>query len=279
MRLTRLGGVILAVSFAGFGVLILISGDLELLWKLFPAWGPWREPIAYASGLMLLAGGLGMLLPRTARLATLVVTVNALLWLLVLGLPRVVAHPTTELMWLNFGQNLMLVTGGWTLLGSFAERGGSPLMRSATGARGLRLALILYALALPMVGLSHFVYPKAAAAAVPAWLPYHLGFAYLTGAAHIAAGLGILFGVLRRLAATAEAVMISIFLLLVSVPGIVAKPATRDSWVEFLITAMAAGAAWVIAGSLQGAAWGLARQSAPRAEPMAKRPGAARDGT
>jgi uncharacterized membrane protein len=133
-------------------------------------------------------------------------------------------------------------------------------MRSATDARGLRLALVLYAIALPMVGLSHFVYAKAAASAVPAWLPYHMGFAYLTGAGHIAAGLGILFGVLPRLAATAEAVMISIFMLLVSVPGIVASPATRLPWTEFFITATVAGAAWAIAGSLQGAAWGLARQ-------------------
>jgi uncharacterized membrane protein len=266
MRATRLGEVIFAVSFAGFGVLSLISGDFELLWKLFPAWIPWREAIADASGLMLLAGGLGMLLPRTARLATLVITVNVLLWLLLLGFPRVVAHPANELMWLNFGQNLMLVTGGWTLLGSFAGQGGGPVVRSATNARGLRLALVLYAIALPMVGLSHFVYVKLAEAAVPTWLPYHTGFAYLTGAAHIAAGLGILFGVLPRLAATAEAAMISIFTLLVWIPAIVASPATREPWMEFFITVTCAGAAWAIAGSLQGAAWGLARQSAPRAE-------------
>jgi uncharacterized membrane protein len=266
VRVTRLGEVIFAVSFAGFGVLSLISGAFELLWKLFPALGPGREAIAYASGLMLLAGGVGMLLPRTARLGTLVITVNVLLSLLLLGLPRVVAHPTNELMWLNFGQNLMLVTGGWTLLGSFAGQGGSPVVRSATNARGLSLALVLYAIALPLIGLSHFVYVKAAVSAVPAWLPYRTAFAYLTGAGHIAAGLGILFGIVPRLAATAEAMMISIFLLLVWVPSIVASPATREPWMEFFITATCAGAAWAIAGSLQGAAWGLARQSAPRTE-------------
>jgi uncharacterized membrane protein len=254
MRLTKLGMVIFAVSAAGFGVLCLVSGDSELLWRLFPAWAPWRGAIAYATGLMLLAGGLGMLLPRTERLATLVVTVNASLWLLLLGLPRAVAQPTNELLWLGFGQNLMLVTGGWTLLGSLAGPRGSPVVSSATSARGLRLALVLYAIALPMVGLSHFVYLREAVAAVPAWLPFRVGFAFLTGAAHIAAGLGILFGVLRRQAATAEAMMLSIFALLVSVPGIVARPAARDSWNAFFITAMAAGAAWIIAGSLQGAA-------------------------
>lgn len=249
MRLTRLGQVIFAVSLAGFGVLCLVSGDFELLWKLFPAWAPWGKPVAYASGLTLIAGGFGMLVPRTARVATLLVTANVSLQLLVLGVPRVAAHPTIELLWLNFGQNLMLVTGGWTLLA-----------RSDVDSWGLRLARTLYAIALPMVGLSHFVYVKAAVAAVPAWLPFRTGFAYLAGAGHIAAGLGILFGVLPRLAATAEAAMISIFLLLVSVPGVVASPATREPWLEFFITATCAGAAWAIAGSLEGAAWGLARR-------------------
>lgn len=255
MRLTRLGQVILAVGFAGFGALCLVSGDFELLWKLFRAWAPWGKAVAYASGLMLLTGGLGMLVPRAARLATFVVTANVSLQLLLLGVPRVAAHPAIEVLWLNFGQNLMLVTGGWTLLAS-----------SDADTRGLRLARALYAIALPMVGLSHFVYVKAAVAAVPAWLPYRTGFAYLAGAGHIAAGLGILFGVLPRLAATAEAAMISLFLLLVSVPGVVASRATREPWLEFFITATCVGAAWVIAGSLQGDAWVPARRKPSRAE-------------
>ena len=105
---------------------------------------------------------------------------------------------------------------------------------------------------------------------VPAWLPYHTGFAYLTGAGHIAAGLGILFGVLPRLAATAEAMMISIFTFLVWVPRIVASPAPRLPLTELCISAAIAGAAWAIAGSLQGAAnrWRLRSFRTPaRGEP------------
>jgi uncharacterized membrane protein len=45
-------------------------------------------------------------------------------------------------------------------------------------------------LALIPLGLSHFVYVKLTAPLVPGWLPYHTGWAYLTGAAHLAAALG-----------------------------------------------------------------------------------------
>ena len=269
MRMTRMGAVIFAAGIAGFGVLCLVTGDSELFWKLFPGWVSGRGPVAGVTGVLLLAGGLGMLVPRTARFGTLVVTAVALLWLLALGVPRALAHPTNELVWLNFGQNLILVAGGWTLLGSLPGRGGIGV-RSGIVPSAPRLALILYAVALPMVGLSHFVYVKAAVAAVPRWLPYRPGFAYLAGTGHIAAGLGILFGVLPRLAATAEAAMLTLFAVLVSIPGIAASPAVRDSWTALFITTTDAGAAWIIAGALQGLAWGLAQKRAARSESPAQ---------
>lgn len=255
-----------AAGLAGLGVVSLLSRDFEVFWKLLPALLPWHEAIACASGIVLLAGGLGILLPWTARGATLVSTLYVLLWLLLLGVRTVVRHPGNEIAWLSFGQNLMLVIGGWTLLGSFAGRGGRGGVGSVTDARGRRVALVLYALALPPVGLSHFVYLRLTAPLVPAWLPFHTGFAYLTGAGHIAAGLGILFGVLPRLAATAEATMISIFTVFVWVPAILAAPASREPWLEFFLSAALAGAAWVIAGSLRELPWGLARRRAPIAQ-------------
>src|SRR5260370_38916860 len=113
MRVTRVGHWVFGVSFAGLGVLSLLSGDFALVWQPVPAWVPGRTYIAYASGLMLFAAGLGMLVERTARIATFVMTVNLLLWLLLLRLPRVAMHPTSELMWLGFGETLVLVVGGW----------------------------------------------------------------------------------------------------------------------------------------------------------------------
>jgi len=262
MRVTRLGQVIFAAGLAGLGVVSFVFRNFELFWALPPALLAWNAAFARASGVVLIAAGLGMLPPRTARLATLVATLYVFLWLLLLGVRAVVRHPGIEVGWLSFGQNLMLVTGGWTLLGSFPERG-SDRPAGSIEPRSRRAALVLYGLALPPVGLSHFVYLNLTAPLVPAWLPFHTGFAYLTGAGHIAAGLGILFGVLPRLAATAEATMITIFTVFVWVPAIAAAPATREPWLEFFLSAAIAGAAWIIAGSLQDAPWGFARRIAP----------------
>jgi uncharacterized membrane protein len=266
MRLTRMGGAIFGAGTVGLGLVSLLFRNFEVFWKLPPALVPWSPAIACASGIILLTGGLAMLVPPTARLGTIVITLDVLLWLLLLGVRTVARHPGNEIAWLSFGQNLMLVTGGWTLLASFGEQNG-PLARSLTRPRDLRVALVLYALALPPVGLSHFVYLKLTAPLVPNWLPFHTGFAYLTGAGHIAAGLGILFGVLPRLAATAEATMVSIFTVLVWVPAIAAGPGTREPWLEFFLSAAIAGAAWIIAGSLRDAAWGLPKRTSPPSSP------------
>jgi hypothetical protein len=56
--------------------------------------------------------------------------------------------------------------------------------------------------------------------------------------------------------------MISIFTFVVWIPAIAAAPGTRDPWLEFFLSAAIAGAAWVIAGSLQRAE----RVSLPRRE-------------
>src|SRR5258707_687947 len=64
------------------------------------------------------------------------------------------------------------------------------------GESGVRLARRLYAVGLPLVALAHFLNVHGATVYVPAWLPMRIGWVYLTGAGHVAAGLAILFGVL-----------------------------------------------------------------------------------
>jgi len=86
---------------------------------------------------------------------------------------------------------------------------------------------------------------------VPAWLPAHLALAHLTGAGHIAAGVGILFGILPGLAATLEALMISAFILLLHIPGVIAAPGSRLQWTMLFVASTLAGAAWAVAGSMR----------------------------
>jgi uncharacterized membrane protein YphA (DoxX/SURF4 family) len=124
----------------------------------------------------------------------------------------------------------------------------------------------LFGVSCLVLGLSHFVYGDGTAAMVPAWLPDHVFFAYLTGAGHFAAGVAILLGVVPRLAATLEASMISLFVLLVHAPGVASAPGSRLQWTMLFVASALAGGSWVVAASLRASPWGWAGRSTSRAQ-------------
>src|SRR5258705_10102337 len=245
----KLDRVCFALGLIGLGVLSLVYGDFALQWQPVPDWLPARAYLAYASGAVMIACGAGLLSGRTATLASGVLLAYSLLWLVVLKLPHVVMAPLVEVNWLGFGEIAVIVAGAWVLFATDRGRRESSRFELATGAKGTRIARLLFALALIPIGLSHFVYAPQTTAFVPAWLPFRAGWAYLTGAAHIAAGLGVLFGVLPRLAALLEAAMIGVFTALVWVPLVVKAP-SQLNWTGLLISWTIGAAAWVVAGSM-----------------------------
>jgi uncharacterized membrane protein len=245
MRVLSVGHLLFAGSLAALGLLSLISGDFASVWQPVPAWVPFHEPLARLSGLLLLAGGTGAFFKRTATASVLLLTINMALWVLLLQLPRVIARPEVEAMWLGFAETLVMVAGGWILTATLAigeTKGRARLLEPAVAA-----ALTSFALALPVIGLSHFVYLDATAALVPSWLPHPQILALLTGTAHMVAGFSLFMRALPRAIATLEALMMSTFTLVVWLPRVIAEPASRAQWTAFLVSATLSGAAWAVA--------------------------------
>lgn len=233
------GQWLFALSVAGLGILSLLSGDFALNWQPVPARLPLRTAIAYFSGAVLLIFGLGLLVRPVARLSAIVLTADFLIWLLLLRLPRLTSlWDAGE--WLGAGETAVLVCGAWALL--WTVQGG------VSDAAGQRFVRFLFAVALPLIGLSHFVYADVTAGMVPAYLPAHLGFAYFTGAAHIAAGAAVLFAVLPRLAATLEGIMMGLFALMVWLPRVIAAPMNRFEWTAMLVSLAYGAASLIVAG-------------------------------
>jgi uncharacterized membrane protein len=238
-----------AVGMIGLGILALVYGDFALVWQPVAPWIPGRTFLAYASGVLMLMGGVGLLFGATVVWSTRILFPYLIIWAL-LKVPALFAAPQMEAVWLGFGELTVLLAGGWVLFARLAKlRERSPLA-FATGENGIRLARMLFAVSLLPIGLSHIVYVKQTAELVPAWLPYRVGWAYLTGAGQMASGLGVLFSVFPQVAAWAEAGMLSLFTLLVWVPAILAAPTTRLPWTAFFISWAIGSAAWVVAQNI-----------------------------
>jgi len=71
-------------------------------------------------------------------------------------------------------------------------------------AGGLMAGRVFFGISMLGFGALHFLYIPYVAFVIPNWIPAHVAFAYATGVAHVAAGLGILTGVIARVAAHAQ---------------------------------------------------------------------------
>jgi uncharacterized membrane protein len=247
----RLDRVLFALGLIGLGVLSLVYRDFALQWQPVPASVPARDILAYLSGAVMIAAAAALLARRTARFASAVLLIYLLLWVVLLKLPSVLTAPQLEFNWLGLGEIAMVLAAGLVIFAEEHAQIASSKLKFATGERGMRIARFIFGLALIPVGLSHFVYAPQTIGFVPTWLPFRPAFAYLGGAGHIAAGLGVLFGVVPRLAALLEAAMIGIFTALVWVPLVIKTPTSQLQWTGFFISWTIAAAAWVVAGSLR----------------------------
>jgi uncharacterized membrane protein YphA (DoxX/SURF4 family) len=250
-RNQKVARMLFALGMMSVGILVLVYGYGVLLFAPPPpAWIPWLKGVGYASVVIMVGTGAGLLFDRTARVSIRILLPFLLLWTLS-RVPVAILDPGREISWFAIGEIGVLAAGALVLFTWLAELEGGSTLQLAVSKYGLTVARILFALSLPTYGLAHFFeFAARTVSLVPAWLPYRTAWADFTGAAQIAAGLGVLFSIYPRLAAAGEAAMLSVFTLLVWVPAVITKPGVPGNWVEFLFTFALAGASWVVAESI-----------------------------
>lgn len=251
MRKIGLSEALFGLSLAGLAVLSVLYGNFGPL--IDPL--PWPTIWTTALGAILVVASAGLFFTQTIAASTMIVAGYAVAWAMV-RIPPIVHAPLSVGSWYGFSEAISLLAGVGTIYALHRRRAGATALPRLAGDGALHAGRILFGGACLVYGLAHFAYADYSLPFVPTWFPARLPLVYVTGACHTAAGIGLIVGVLPRLAAALEAVMILLFGVLVWLPSFLPTPAPKwagslqNQWSETILTFLLAAVAWMITDSL-----------------------------
>lgn len=234
-------------SRAAFAIVMIAVGLWGFVHSGFVAiWAPGiqqtglRGPAAFVCSAISTFAGAGLLWSRSAYSASRILLAWLVVWLVWCKGIALIHAPAAPASWESAGETAVIIAATWTLASDldWSEATG-PVARS--GPR------ILYGLALIAFGVAHFGYPGLTASLVPAWLPWHLAWVYLTGTTYVAAGTALVTNRFARPAAILSALQMALFGALVWVPKIADGARDADTLNEAAISFALAVSGWVIA--------------------------------
>ena len=241
-----------------YGLGTALTGILDIAWGAFEASHqpiqslgknlPAQHTLAYVTGVWLVAAGLAVLWPRSARIGAAASGIAYLIFA-ALWLPRYYAGihmfgwRIAVLAGVSFGlaQQLMLVAPAAIVYASAASPDSLLQKRAGIAARWM--------LGLPPVifGLFHLTAIRVFAGIVPQWMRFGNFWAVLTGIAFILAGSAICLGIMDVLAARLLALMLLLFVGLVEIPPIFTRLHDQGTWGAAVYNLAAIGACLIFA--------------------------------
>lgn len=220
------------------GAVGIFFHDFAMQWQPVPAGVPWRVPLAYLSGAILVIGGAAIITRRSERGGALLLAAFYGLWVVALHLPNAVAGFKHIGAWNGPAEFTLMTMGGVALIAN-----GAGAMKGTL----LRIARMLAGLSAIVFGFAHFNYIDFTASMVPAWIPPNQVFwAWATGVGHLAAGLALVSGIQARLAGALLAAMMASFVILLHIPRVIAAPGQHVEWIMLGVSLGLAGAAWLV---------------------------------
>ena len=194
-----------------------------------------------------LAGGIALLIPRTARAGALTLTVVYSIFTLI-WVPKSLGNLGNYDPIGNVFEEFSLVAAGLVLCAIFSPAGSSM-------ARRRPFFVLLFGICPISFGIAHIIDMPGLLNWIPGWLPpSRMFWAYATTLGFFGSAVAILTGIMAPLAARLLTAEIVIFELLVWVPKLFAGPSNHFNWGGNAISIAIAGSAWVVSDSICAAA-------------------------
>jgi hypothetical protein len=232
-----------------FGASAVLFGVIALVWHDADTWQNlqhiWSLPFGTITGGCLMAaqiaGGMGVLYPRIARLASVVLCIVYVCFSLACVPDIIAASNIYERYGGSFFLFFSLLCGAIALYAATQTDGARARVFGRLARRGFGVCAISFTLGQALL-------LRETAHLVPKWIPPNQMFwAILTTIAFALAAIAILTNRGARLATCLMTLMLAVFGVLVWVPHLIAHPQAHFNWSECALTFLVTGAAWMVA--------------------------------
>jgi hypothetical protein len=158
-------------------------------------------------------------------------------------------HPTILAMFLAFSRtatSMCIAAILFFLIALWAAK--TDIARASGLDKVVALSNLCFAIPLAVFGAEHLAAAKFIMLIVPAFVPWHLFWAYFVGFALLAASLSIATRIQVRWSGLLFGIMMFLFVAMMDIPGALATPKDRFSWTLLLRELAFGGGGWILAG-------------------------------
>jgi uncharacterized membrane protein YphA (DoxX/SURF4 family) len=248
------GQLIFGIAIGAYGAEDLICARLGLSVGGVP-WFPLSAFWGYVTGVPLIAAGISIMFNLQARMTATFLGILFFCYVLISELPQVIAMPRSIGTRTVFFEALAMCASSWALAATLPKVGAVQrwdIILDKLVASGP----CLFGVSSVVFGIDHFLILAFIASLVPAWMPGAMFWAYLTGAAFVAAGISIIIRRMDRWSGFMLGLMFLLWFLLLHSPRVVAafrshNPNAPDEWSSAFIALAMCGGSWICAWHAQ----------------------------
>jgi uncharacterized membrane protein YphA (DoxX/SURF4 family) len=238
-----IGRIFFALGVIAIGIICIADKDFSGLLQV-PVTLPAYTVLAYITGALLVTAGLLILSGIYAYGGAMLVSAIWIISIAALYIPLVIMNYKNGNDWAGTFEVDMLLAGSLILVANFS--------RGKKWAKLIMVAGYLFALALVVFCIQHFMYAVYLAAVITAWIPFKLFWAYFVGVAFAAVAISIVINKLVRLATAMLGLMFFLWVCVLHAPLVIQHLHMADVEAEItsLFVALAvSGVSFLIAGS------------------------------
>ena len=215
-RLAVTARTFVAVGMAAFGIHQLAYGSFARWVAKLPGWVPVPAIWPYLTGVVFVAGAGAILFGKQSRTAALILSAMILAMAVLLHPFEIAAHPGVADLWGRAGKAFALSGAAALVAGSLREERCAPALRFLESI--IPLGPFFVSAFFLIAGVEHFIYARFVEQMVPAWIPARIFWAYFTGTALLAGGVGMVLPKTARLAGLLSGSMVFSWVVLLHIP-------------------------------------------------------------